>query len=127
MELLDISLRKMLNHKVDEQPLQLDTIETRKMLEQIGSVLAWMHHHGVVHHDVKSDNIMIHPFNHDDDIHVRLKQDQTVFKLIDHGLDHYYPGLTDTTLEKRLFSGTKEYLSPKKRLKQVSVQWWFDC
>ena len=127
MEYLDISLLKLLRHR-KESPNQaikcsnqiiLSVEIVQKLLEQIGSALKFMYRNCVVHHDVKSSNIMIHPLNLCGNIETQLRSPETVFKLIDHGMDKFYPCLTRNTVENGFFAGTPGYRCPEIVNRQV--------
>jgi len=70
------------------------------LVRQVLDGLAAVHAHGIVHGDVKCDNILVH--QHDDG--------STIPRLIDFGIAHF---VDDPWLGERTVSGTPEYLAPE--------------
>lgn len=88
---------------------------TRKVINQIGDALTFIHSQGIVHHDVKLENIMTtKPVNWMRDKRaIRTELRKCSFKLIDFGLARKYT--CSQPMETHYRSGTMCFSSPEKQ------------
>lgn len=85
----------------------------RKLANQIGSAITWMHSKAIVHHDLKDKNVMLllDQFSLETDIETQLST--CTYKLIDFGFTRKYSNPDSLDCSTR--SGTRLYLCPEKQ------------
>lgn len=86
--------KSLFHHIKKRQNQKLSERECRAIFAQIAEAVAYLHEAGVVHRDLKLDNILI--------------DDKNVIKLIDFGFS--VNATSDTKL--KLFCGTPHYMDP---------------
>jgi serine/threonine-protein kinase len=85
----------------DGRPGPMTLEEARHIAEQVASALAFAHEHGIIHRDVKPDNIMIGP--------------DGVVKVTDFGIARMVrPSASTTLTSKGLTLGTPLYMAPEQ-------------
>ena len=82
---------------------QLDFAEASKIVEQIGRALTAAHNQGVLHCDLKPENIMLQ----------KLQTGEEVVKLIDFGIAKIRDSKV-TSVEPTKVAGTMEYMAPEQ-------------
>lgn len=78
----------------EDRPISL--IRISKILQQLSSAIAYAHSHGIVHRDIKPQNVFISPDDH--------------VTLMDFGIGR---GNQSTTLGITEYAGTREYMPPE--------------
>ena len=89
---------------------RLDPTETRRILKEVAEALAYAHERGVVHRDIKPDNILLQA---DDDGHVMVT-DFGIARAISEGSDSR---LTATGMAM----GTPAYMSPEQSMGERDI------
>src|SRR5262249_6309789 len=89
---------------------KIELVEALDIAMQVGAALSAAHHAGIVHRDVKPENIMIRP-----DGYVKVL-DFGVAKLTEKAADHHIDGPVSTllTTEPGIIMGTPTYMSPEQ-------------
>lgn len=88
-----------LGHYARQQPLSVITI--LQIGVQLADILHTLHHHGVIHKDIKPANLLIHP-------------DTQQIQLIDFGIASRLPTETQTIQNPTDLEGTLAYLAPEQ-------------
>lgn len=93
----------------------------RNLVAQIGGALLYLHNSCIVHHDVKTENIMTDrriDWQNSTRNQLRSQLKRCTFKLIDLGLARHYPN--GPSLEEHYRSGTKKFGAPEKHITRVA-------